>query len=886
MANIEIKQLKQLLSTAESVNEELLRDYSTQMMQTAELSKMMETHNEDDLRLQLQVKSLQCAELTVQVQHLRKVVDECNTKVRNVEGDLKLSVETVGKLAEERKVHQMMIVELGDVVRTLGQIPVDYQRTDNNNNKNNNNSDWTSSSPASESLANVKRKVMAIEEDRQHRIQEIELLSAEIVARDERIETLNRQFVRIQAVDRERKLLLKENGQLRFTLKRTNQELEEVSDEKDRLKSEVETKDSKIEALEHLFSEINTDRTEEGGPVYVAEDDSPGALFDLEIMSQNDGSTEVILTTKHLSEISADGNDPAAAGGVGDNDDEDDDGWASVSTTSSRSSASSSSSVSSAASSLVSPQAMADKEQTQQTQQIQQVQQQQQQQQKVIDSSMIELGRLKKRYTALKNDHDSALGLMKTMERQLDESKKRTRLARKKQEVREGLLREVIFQYKRLQKEHDEVNARMRSTVRVVPNSQHDIDKDDPVQQGKDDGDVGKQKRNKKTKVGGGTVPAKKRKGGRSNKNVEQPSTLEETPTSDLSDDSPSVVSALSTPSTSSTVTTPSRRQGSIGGVGEGGQEGGLIGNGDNTSTVVGVEEEVQYQDSRMVEELERLRKECDRMEHEYDDAITRISNLEDELKTAKELAVVAQKLARVREDDLSVAAQKTSDLRRELENAVEARQEVEDELRFAQLQADEARRKQKERELDLLDVIAQYKELAEENDENINKIKGVSKELSLAKRERHDARRRDLVVEYRRLEREYDDATATIQKLERDLKLSKSQAARNKEEANQTRSRLAGAHFHFKKLRNEFDVEVGQREELEKELKDVKKEVEMYQAQEECLTEEIVSSREERKVTEDVNRSLVAENEKLKGFCEDLMGVESPPILEVAALD
>jgi hypothetical protein len=66
------------------------------------------------------------------------------------------------------------------------------------------------------------------------------------------------------------------------------------------------------------------------------------------------------------------------------------------------------------------------------------------------------------RYIKPQHEHDDALGKSAMMHRELSDAKKAAGKSRKKQEQREENLRDVIFQYKKLQSEHDSLTKRLQ----------------------------------------------------------------------------------------------------------------------------------------------------------------------------------------------------------------------------------------------------------------------------------------------------------------------------------------------------------------------------------------------------------------------------------------
>jgi ribosome recycling factor len=76
-------------------------------------------------------------------------------------------------------------------------------------------------------------------------------------------------------------------------------------------------------------------------------------------------------------------------------------------------------------------------------------------------------------------ERDSTKEQMESLEKQLQEANKKVKTTQKKQEIREGLLQDVIFHYKQLQKEHDKAITRITELEGMMsdgnPADDHDI---------------------------------------------------------------------------------------------------------------------------------------------------------------------------------------------------------------------------------------------------------------------------------------------------------------------------------------------------------------------------------------------------------------------------
>jgi chromosome segregation ATPase len=226
--------------------------------------------------------------------------------------------------------------------------------------------------------------------------------------------------------------------------------------------------------------------------------------------------------------------------------------------------------------------------------------------------------------------------------------------------------------------------------------------------------------------------------------------------------------------------------------------------------------EGLEFEFEKTSDDHKRLEDECFRLEHEYDNAVARMTNLEEELKMAKKQAASANQKCLVHAGDMLNLTEQHRLLEEQYSSSLERTALLEKELDAAKQETDAALRKQKQRDKHLWQVIKQYKDLAEKNDSTEAKIASVQEELAFSKQHTN---RRDLVHEYRMMEHEYEDAKAKIDTLERDLKSAKAEVIRSKEDAKCTRKRLAGCHFHYKKLQESYEEALAKLSDGDREL-------------------------------------------------------------------
>jgi hypothetical protein len=333
----------------------------------------------------------------------------------------------------------------------------------------------------------------------------------------------------------------------------------------------------------------------------------------------------------------------------------------------------------------------------------------------------------------------------------LNKTEKKFKMAKKKQELHEKLLHDVLFHYKELQKEHDAATARLS--------------------------DLGLLQKDKKIFNEG-----RKHRAAPEQKKLVAGDALEESSTFDTV--ASSQVQSLS-------------------------------------ATDAGSNTNIQYQMSEPLnfteEDYLHLEKECARLEHQYEDAVVRITNLEEDLASAKKELEETQSKNFENQKEISDLQLKFEIMETDLQASVDKSIRLQEDLAHAEEQAAEAKQKRDERELDLWDVIDQYKKLAGENEHNLQKMqtvenqldqtqalkKSVEHELGLTKRH---IKRNDLVYENIRKEQKVQAYEQQIGSLERNLKQARAEAVRNKEDAKCIRKLLNGCNFNFQQLQERYE--------------------------------------------------------------------------------
>ena len=451
-----------------------------------------------------------------------------------------------------------------------------------------------------------------------------------------------------------------------------------------------------------------------------------------------------------------------------------------------------------------------------------------------VERKIAELVLANDRYEKLQFEYVANIEKMSSLEQQLEESKKEIETGKQKQGMQEKLLRDLIFQYKELQKECEAAVAKAsfleEQANRATDASEHPEDEEtsSPPQDGKQP--------NSTESIEGMDCS----NDGKPIIDKEEIPHVEPGSTFELSDDG-----SASTHLDSSSGNAKAQSSTSIKGM------------------------EVEFEHEQAEDKYERLERECARLEHEYDVALLKISDIEQELLVARLAAQEAESKQDEYKRDMDRVLGEHKELEEEHQLALDTISQVEQELDEARIQALEARTKRMEHDGHLLQVIKEYKELAEKNEHAEAKIESFQEELLLTKKNVHH---RDLVHEYRKMESEYHDALARISTLEKELKLAKSDANRSKEEAKSTRKRLAGCHFHYKNLQKQYDEALFEITRVDNELKATQMELENKKGHDDICADKSVHSSSTRCDVEAENERLLQENRELKNMCEELM--------------
>ena len=163
----ENKELKSRLRNVEVAHQDLEFEVNFHKAKAEELQDIIQARTEDQIHEKLVSKALHNAELS--------------HELKKVNAELKEARLEMERLSKERVTDKSILLQLSDIVRTLQHVPVDYEKvsasTENGNHQD-------------ASLANIRRKIETMMEDRMNIIDTCQWLQDEITAKDHRIEEL------------------------------------------------------------------------------------------------------------------------------------------------------------------------------------------------------------------------------------------------------------------------------------------------------------------------------------------------------------------------------------------------------------------------------------------------------------------------------------------------------------------------------------------------------------------------------------------------------------------------------------------------------------------------------------------------------------------------
>jgi hypothetical protein len=664
--------LKEALRMKQSMEDDLQRDISFYKVKNQELNDVLnalQSKTNGDQQQVMRAKAEQNAELTMQVRALKDLLNMSTEKMDALQKDLQKTKDEQQSLAKEQKSHERAIAQINGLYNTVDKMEVASMKTLQSEWLH---ARWRNTAPSEmmdthKTVQCISRKIIAVESDRQRLLRETKSYQEDHVKQEERILALERQVKMLQ------------------------QEKEELRDETHVLQRELDVRAGKIGALEELFQTINSTRTMDipENVEYDGDEDKQDAVSVMEEDVQGHGEDSADSKSKNAELTEDESVDiiSQAASNVGA-------AFANFMESLSIDLQSISASQMEDIKSTASPGMEASSFHTKDVEQ------------ELHQAAMLEAEEWKEKYESLQADHNQAKLKIANLTVQLQDLEKEATNAKQKADLREGLLKDVIQQYKELEHEHaggvEKIGKLKDKIARLVLN---------------------RYKQEKQEKMVESTPGKKKGNGDGDNNNfLESRLSTFDTETSGITMDDD-----LERPEDDSSSTQPS----------------------------------TDYDEDRVpLEDYKHIESECDRLQHEFETAIARISKLEKDLKKAHTQVQAAQKRHADQDHAIAMLEKEKSQLQEEL---LEDKQKIadwkschegqqSDDLRMAELRAEQAQSKQREREQDLWDVIEQYKELAELNAEQQQHTSDVERELQLT--HRVQIQRRDLVYEYRKLER------------------------------------------------------------------------------------------------------------------------------------
>ena len=108
------------------------------------------------------------------------------------------------------------------------------------------------------------------------------------------------------------------------------------------------------------------------------------------------------------------------------------------------------------------------------------------------------------------------------------------------------------------------------------------------------------------------------------------------------------------------------------------------------------------------------------------------------------------------------------------------------------------------------------------------------------------------------------------------ELQMAKNDSARSKEESKGIRKRLAGCHFHYRELQQQYNTLLREKDSVDSLLSKAQKHIALNKAQAESWANLTDSIREKRREADKKVEILTKENEELNMYCKDLTEMAS----------
>eukprot|EP00536_Pseudo-nitzschia_multiseries_P010584 jgi/Psemu1/326090/estExt_fgenesh1_pg.C_3280004 len=740
----------------------------------------------------MRAKAEQNSELTLQVHALRDLLTKSGEEVASLQKRLR-TAETEGeKLETVKRSHRHLKEQLDDLVESLAGVEDSGSNADdaddditpewlrfkwigkhkregdngngndihNDMNNDTNNDTNKGTAPRSKTIDTIRRKITTLDAERQRLAKEASIYGKSDGEKEQTIQTLE------------------------HTVRRIEHERDELAETNNALKQQLAVREGKIGALEELFQNINSSRT-------LGEDRSrrfERSLFNEDNDNDNENENEIGNDSyEDHSENYDDENyeDIDIDSTAGDNksvtlsfEDIFVNIWTSVTggNPSGKSTTANPSPAGNNASDAAAPGASCNDHRkltaclssdSYHTKQVEE---------ELQAAAKQELDDLQQRCTVLTHDHESALYKISDLTARLEETTIRANSFQKKAGLREVMLRDVIKQYKDLQSEHSQAIDRMgqlKNKVEVLV--QLEQERGPPPEN---------------------DATAKQ----------QRPSTIfvveeGETPTFDLSE---------RTERTDSATTEDTK---------------------DASSGALQLEQQTQTQTRTQTQTLvmvdyQRLETECDRLQHEFDTAIEKINELEEALERAKTELLDSKVVRAEQARTIARIEEEKNTLREAIENARAASERTVDDNVNVNIEGGDAaqtaehKQQMMRREKDLWELVEQYKQLAEQNESSAETAEAAETDRQLLElSESVTIRQRDLVYEYRKLEKTLEESVQTAERLAVELKAAKNEAEQHEAETKGIRKKLSGCHFHYKQLQEQYEEVVQENEELDRRL-------------------------------------------------------------------
>ena len=177
--------LEQLCKEKSAKVTELWENVQARAPSEVEEKLLVKSLQNADYALLIDKLRLQAQEAASDMETLKKEWDDANKENYKLELKMKAALASRDRMISERDGNKKMLLELSDVVRTLNCVSVTYDKQESSSNF---------PATSEHSIKNIKRKIGAIEKDRQLLCRENESLQEENEVKDKKIAALEAQF--------------------------------------------------------------------------------------------------------------------------------------------------------------------------------------------------------------------------------------------------------------------------------------------------------------------------------------------------------------------------------------------------------------------------------------------------------------------------------------------------------------------------------------------------------------------------------------------------------------------------------------------------------------------------------------------------------------------